>query len=182
MKNNFNHIFLFALGLGLAGCMSEDGTTDPDPDQETSSTESAITSGYHMLSNYAYNQCMGSKKGAVNEILSLNTPCYRTYFNLWSFVPAGPANTYYLVSAVNGLCAEVNNGTSTPGERVDEWYCDGLASEQWVQSYRVISGEVFSQFRHVGTNECLDTVGGPGSQLMQWTCDPNNNTQTWLVE
>jgi Ricin-type beta-trefoil lectin domain len=181
MKNKFDHIVLIALGVGLAGCMAEDTTSDPNSDQETSSTESAITTGYHLVLNDAYSQCMGSKKGALNEILSLNI-CYRTTLNEWSFVPAGPANTFYMVNAANGLCAEVNNGTSTPGERVDEWYCDGLASEQWVQSFRVIAGQVYSQFRHAGTNQCLDTVGSGGSQLMQWTCDANNNAQTWLVE
>lgn len=37
--------------------------------------------------------------------------------------------------------------------------------------------------RHAGTNQCLDTVGGPGSQLMQYTCGQAApaNVQSWIT-
>jgi hypothetical protein len=70
---------------------------------------------------------------------------------------------------------EVNNGTSTPKETVDQFTCNGLASEQWVLEGLTL--------RHAGTNQCLDTVGGPGSQLMQWTCGDAHpaNVQSWIT-
>ena len=74
----------------------------------------------------------------------------------------GAPNTYVIRNQASGFCMEVDNGTSTPGETVDEFTCNGrrLSSGCWKGS----------PSRHAGTNQCLDTVSGPGSELMQWTC------------
>jgi hypothetical protein len=46
----------------------------------------------------------------------------------------------------------------------------------------------YLQLRHAGTNQCLDTVGGRNSDMMQFDCDnggdnvpPSNPTQFWQV-
>jgi hypothetical protein len=91
-------------------------------------------------------------------------------------VPTGSANTFFVVNG-SGFCMEVNNGTSTPGEAVDQFDCNGQASEQWVL------GEGLTM-RHAGTHQCLDTVGGRGSRLMQFTCGQSSPpaAQSWIVE
>jgi hypothetical protein len=142
--------------------------------------KAAADSNYHEIVNLAYDQCIDAPNGALNVILKL-APCNGSGSQKWAFVLAAAPSTYYLVNRRSGYCAEVNGGTTVPGERVDEWFCNGTTAEQWVQSFRVIGGVAYQQFRHTGTGLCLDTVGGPGSQLMQWHCDPNNDAQTWLV-
>jgi hypothetical protein len=147
---------------------------------EDSGRLTIAASSYHEIVNYAYNQCLEAPGGTLNVRLRL-AGCNGSGTQKWAFVAAPSANTYYLVNRAGGFCAEVNNGTSSPGEAVDEYYCNGTAAEQWVQSARVISGLLYQHFTHSGTALCLDTVGGAGSQLMQWYCTPDNDAQTWLV-
>jgi hypothetical protein len=136
----------------------------------------AVPSGARQIRNAAFSQCVDAPGGADNVQLKLS-PCNKSVRSrLWTFVPTGVADTYFIVNAASLECMEVNDGTSTPGERVDEFTCDGLASEQWV-----VEG---LRLRHAGTNQCLDTVGGPGSALMQFTCGEESpaGVQEWIVE
>ena len=73
---------------------------------------------------------------------------------------AASPDTFHLVNKRSGYCAEVNNGTSIAGELVDQWHCNGMASEQWVRSF-VSSRDflTYERYRHLGTGLCLDTVG-----------------------
>ncbi|MER5435723.1 RICIN domain-containing protein [Streptomyces sp. NPDC002588] len=141
----------------------------------------AAATSYHEIVNLAYNQCIEAPGGALNVRLRL-ADCNGSSTQKWAFVAASTANTYYIVNQAGGYCMEVNNGTADPGETVDVYTCNGTASERWVQSFRVVNAVVYQQFTHEGTTMCLDTVSGPGSQLMQWNCDPNNDAQTWLVK
>jgi hypothetical protein len=135
---------------------------------------------HHYIVNFAYGGCIDAPNSLLNVRLRL-AACLGSSTHDWSFVAASSPNTYYLVNVASGYCAEVNNNSGSPGEAVDEWYCNGTQAEQWVQSFRVIDGTVYQQFRHAGTNQCLDTVGGRDSQLMQWYCDAANDAQTWWV-
>jgi hypothetical protein len=76
------------------------------------------------------------------------------------------------------LDAEVNQGTNVPGERVDTWFWNGTLSEVWSEVPRAIGGV---SYENAGSHFCLDTVGGAGSELMQWPCDPYNRAQAWLL-
>jgi hypothetical protein len=127
-----------------------------------------------ILRNAAYSQCIDAPGGVLNVRLKL-VACSGSGTQQWAFMPTGVAKTYVIQNQASGFCMEVNNGTSTPGETVDQFYCNGLASEQWV-----LEGH---SLRHAGTNQCLDTVGGPGSQLMQWTCGQASppNVQSWIT-
>jgi hypothetical protein len=126
------------------------------------------------IRNAAYSQCIDAPGGALNVRLKL-VACSSSGTQQWTFLPTGAANTYVIRNQASGLCMEVNNGTSTPKETVDEFTCNGLASEQWVLEGLTL--------RHAGTNQCLDTVGGPGSQLMQYTCGQAApaNVQSWIT-
>lgn len=135
---------------------------------------------YREIVNLAHGQCLDAPGGALNVQLKL-AKCNGTDSQKWVFVPASAPNTYYFVNKRSRYCAEVNGGTSTPGERVDQWLCNGTTAEQWVQHLRPLAELVYQRFEHAGTGLCLDTVGGAGSQLMQWYCDPGNDAQTWLV-
>jgi Ricin-type beta-trefoil lectin domain len=126
------------------------------------------------IRNAAYSQCIDAPGGRLNVRLKL-VACSGSGTQQWTFMPTGAANTYVIRNRQSGFCMEVNNGTSTPKEAVDQFTCDGLASEQWV-----LEG---LKLRHVGTNQCLDTVGGPGSELMQYTCGDAHpvNVQDWIT-
>lgn len=153
-----------------------------DESATTGATAQAVTT-YNYLYNRQYRQYVDAPGGAFNVMLKISSSFPSTEEVRWSSVPVGPANTYYFVNQASGLCMEVNNGTATPGERIDEYTCNGTASEQWVRTDIVIGGVSYAQFKHAGTNLCLDTVGGADSNLMQWTCDPigSNDAQLWRV-
>ncbi|MER7181607.1 RICIN domain-containing protein [Streptomyces hyaluromycini] len=145
-------------------------------------TAAAAASSYHTIRNLAYNQCVDAPGGVLNVRLQL-VGCNGSSTQNWAFVSTGASNTYYLVNQASGYCAEVNNGTSIPGEAVEEYVCDGLASEQWVESAVIVNQSAGVKFTHVGTNLCLDTVSSAGSQLMQWNCDDAHpaEAQVWIV-
>jgi hypothetical protein len=163
--------------LAVGGC-GEDPGTEADP--QTSVEQSELQASVHQIKNAHYQQCVSARFTRLNEILSMET-CGDKDRQSWKFVPATPTS-WYLVNKATGFCAEVNNGTSNPGERVDEWYCNGERAEQWVEvPVTLPNGTAAVELRHAGTNLCLDTVGGTNSQLMQWPCDRNNQTQAWFI-
>jgi hypothetical protein len=126
------------------------------------------------IRNVAYAQCVDAPGGGLNVRLRL-VNCSGSGTQQWAFTPTGAPDTYVIRNQSSGFCMEVNNGTGTPGETVDEFTCNGLASEHWV-----LDGP---RLRHEGTNQCLDTVGGPGSELMQYTCgeEAPANVQSWTT-
>jgi Ricin-type beta-trefoil lectin domain len=140
----------------------------------------ALAAGTQQIVNRLYSQCVTAPNGTVNVVLVLYV-CLGSSFDSWTLVPAGPVNTYYLVNQLSGLCAEVNNGTSLPFERVDDFYCNGTRAEQWIkQEYATVGGVDYYLFVHYGTYECLDTVGSYSSQLMQYDCH-GNYAQQWKL-
>lgn len=179
------------IGVGMAGVASAStgasmvapaigasGADRPPVSISARINAAAAAGGYHMIMNSAYKQCVDAPNGALNVVLRIAT-CNGSDTQKWAFVP-GPSSSTYLLNKSSGYCAEVNQGTSVPGELVDEWHCDGTQAEQWIPRFRGVD-RVSYQHRLAGTHLCLDTVGGPGSQLMQWYCGANNDFQTWLV-
>ncbi|MER7923189.1 RICIN domain-containing protein [Streptomyces sp. NPDC096057] len=164
------------------GASAAASTPDPTAVVSARVAAAAAASSYHTIKNMAYSQCVDAPGGVLNVRLQLAN-CNGSTTQNWAFVSTGSTDTYYLVNQASGYCAEVNNGTSVPGETVDEYLCDGLASEQWVEATAIVDQRVGAKFRHVGTNLCLDTVGGTGSQLMQWSCDDAHPAaaQVWTV-
>ena len=172
--------FVVLTSVAMTGCLG--GAPDSAQGDEPATTDvTAQSSTYNWIRNKQYVQCVDAPGGAFNVMLKIS-PCYGDEMH-WASVPAGPANTYYFVNLSSGLCMEVNNGTATPGERIDEYSCNGTASEQWVRTDILINNVSYAQFKHAGTNLCLDTVGSENSNLMQWTCDPigSNDAQLWRV-
>ncbi|KUM89748.1 hypothetical protein AQI88_39505 [Streptomyces cellostaticus] len=169
------------IASGTVATATEAGAVQPGANVSARIAATAAASSYHEIVNLAYHQCVEAPRGALNVRLRLAECNGLSAAQKWAFVAAPAASTYYLVNQAGGYCMEVNDGTANPGETVDEYFCNGTASEQWVQSFRTVNGIVYQQFTHSGTSLCLDTVSGPGSQLMQWNCDAGNDAQTWLV-
>jgi hypothetical protein len=174
--------------LGLTTLGTATAATAADPVQlattDLSARVDAAAGEHHLIENRKYHQCLDAPGGALNVRLKLSSCNNSSSSQKWAFVLASATSTYstfYLVNQRSGYCAEVNNGTTIPGERVDQWFCNGTTAEQWDQLDRNIGGVIYSQFRHTGTGLCLDTVSGAGSQLMQWYCDSDNDAQLWLV-
>jgi hypothetical protein len=172
-------VVVVAGALAFGGCAAET-RTETETEPPTGVEQSSLAS-YHRIENAYYQQCVSPRFTQLNEILTMESCSTRYARQYWNFVPATPTS-WYLVNSATNLCAEVNNGTSNPGERVDEWYCDGETAEQWVEvPVTLPDGRAAVLLRHAGTNLCLDTVGGTNSQLMQWPCDPGNRTQAWII-
>jgi hypothetical protein len=128
--------------LSMAGCVDEAPIADSESDataeiaaQPNELTQrilaQAAVSTFHSVRNRLYSQCMDAPGGAFNVILKLAN-CQSLSEQHWAFVAAPASNTFFLVNQLTGLCAEVNNGTANPGERVDEFTCNGSTAEQWV--------------------------------------------------
>jgi hypothetical protein len=168
---------------GFTGCLAEAPTAEPDLTSPTSAEiqAAAAAANFHGIKNELYSQCVDAPGGTLNVTLRLAS-CGIAATQKWAFVAAGPANTFFIVNQLSGLCMEVNNGTAIPGERVDQFSCTGSTAEQWVATTRLVGGVAYQQYRHAGTSQCLDTVGAQGSNLMQFTCDPNGDAQSWLVQ
>jgi hypothetical protein len=200
-KIKLTHIAVVAAStLTVSGCLADESNTDadqaqaelgtsasaistdnsPPPASLNTSAHGALTVNFHQIVNLAFSQCMDAPNGTLNVVLRI-AACTNSDTQKWAFVATSSPGIFNLVNKRSGFCAEVNNGTSTAGELVDEFHCDGGQAEQWVQSFRVIDGVTYQQFRHAGTQLCLDTVGAAGSQLMQFNCGAANDAQTWLV-
>lgn len=174
-------LVIAATSLAFAGCMSP----DEDPQQE-SDVESAITT-FHSIYNEYYHQYVNAPNGALNVTLNLARSQNSSY---WYFAADGVdqlgRQKYLLRNYYSGYCAEVNGNSTAPFARVDEWICDGSQqSEQWVKIEHSVDGVSYDMLQHANTDQCLDTVGGTDSNLMQYTCDspndPNFNAQTWSI-
>jgi hypothetical protein len=172
-------LVITATSLAFAGCMS----LDDEPQQE-SDVESAIAT-YHRIVNEKYNQFVNAPNGALNVTLNLaRQPAY-WYLDADGLDQLG-RQKYLLRNLFSGYCAEVNDNSTAPGARVDEWICDGSQqSEQWVKIEHSVNGFSYDYLQHANTDQCLDTVGGADSNLMQYTCDspndPQINAQTWDI-
>ena len=139
----------------------------------------------YRLRNWAYDQCMASPELRLNVVLRI-LPCSGTGagYGKWNLEPKyyRSGNSYRMHNVDTHHCAEVNQGTAFPGELVDDFTCNWQQEETWERLPYQIGWDTYYQFRHAGTNLCLDTVGGPGSQLMQWPCDVHSAAQLWKVE
>jgi hypothetical protein len=171
-------LLLTGAGLFAGAANASAATSTPGSTANASAriNAAAAATGFQQIRNAAFSQCVDAPNAGFNVRLKL-APCSSFIATrVWAFVPTGAANTFFVVNRASGLCMEVNNGTSTPGETVDEFTCNGLSSEQWV-----VEGLTL---RHAGTNQCLDTVGGRGSELMQFTCGQSSPpaAQSWIVE
>ena len=141
MKNKLNQIILATLStLSIVGCLADGPVTDtikrrskappeaanasPSDLPNTDQAQVAAAGNFHEIVNLAFNQCIDAPNGALNVILKV-AACNGSDTQKWSFVAAPSPNTFFLVNKRSGFCAEVNNGTSTPGERVDEFHCNG---------------------------------------------------------
>jgi hypothetical protein len=171
-----------ATTVAVAAGASAAGPASDNAARISAHNDAAATAGYHQIKNFRYAQCVDAPGARLNVRLRL-AGCSWPGSQKWGFVPTGAANTYFLVNQSSGFCMEVNNGTSTPGETVDEYLCDGLTSEQWIEDDFTFLDTTYARFRNVGSNQCLDTVSGAGSALMQWPCDApgGNGAQTWSV-
>jgi len=176
--------------LGMGGCLMNESAADPTSGSATEALSgtavadpiSAAAGNFHQIKNRAFDQCISAPNGALNVVLKLADCNDSDTTQGWAFVATSSPGVFNIVNQNSGFCMEVNNGTSNPGERVDEFHCNGTTAELWAQSFRVIDGVAYQQYTHSGTNQCLDTVSGRGSQLMQFNCGAGNDAQTWLVQ
>ena len=158
------------VGAGFAPTASGASAASPHPQ-----SVKAAAGGFKHLRNVFFSQCVDAPGGRHNVVLRI-ADCGSSATQNWAMIPAGPANTFIFVNQQSGECMEVNSGSSTPGELVDEFTCNGSSAELWVQEGL--------NLRHSGTGLCLDTVSGRGSQLAQFSCGTGvpAGTQLWIIE
>lgn len=107
----------------------------------------------------------------------------RTYFARGSLLGTGddfgvvPGARYVLVNSRSGLCLDVTNGSLSPGGRVQQWTCNGLAPQEW--RLQPGGGGVYAlQSRHSGL--CLSApAASAGAALEQRPCD-GSVSQRWI--
>jgi hypothetical protein len=93
------------------------------------------------------------------------------------FRGAGTSNQYAL---------SISNNSATNGTQVVQWwYQANNAYQQWTYTEKTQSdGEVFTQFKNVGTGKCLAVAGAgdgrisPGDKVIIWGCGSGQD-QWW---
>ena len=146
---------------------------------------SAEAATSYRIRNLAYDQCMGAPDLSLNVVLRIlpcdSGPGFRRWYT--ETVSYRHSDIYRFRNVGTGRCAEVNQDSAVPGELVDDWTCNTTSAERWQAIPVMIGWDTYYRFKHVNTELCLDTVGGSGSQLMQWYCDTSfNAAQLWKVE
>lgn len=110
-------------------------------------------------------------------------------------LPSGDANltpalvagrTYRLISQQSGYCADVENGSTTPGANVRQWYCNALNPQSW----RLVDKgngywALVAQNSGQGNPLCLDNAGAAGPEaykpdVIVWSCT-GDTPQNWLI-
>jgi hypothetical protein len=130
---------------------------------------------YQQIRNLIHDQCVEAPNGAFNIRLKLAACSSDNPTANWVLVPTGVGNTMFIVNMASGFCMTVNGGSSSPFAAVNEFICTGQASQRWVQDG--------ARLRHADTNQCLDTVAGASSELMQFTCgqEAPAGIQSWEI-
>lgn len=97
----------------------------------------------------------------------------------FQFQPVG-ADTYRIVNTGNGLCVDVDGGSSTNNARIIQWTCNG-AGNQTFQLNQVATGIYRLIATHSG--KCVDVTSGStadAAKLIQYTCGSGSN-QRWTL-
>lgn len=140
---------------------------------------SVVFSGQFQIQNLAYGQCVVPASTSKNATLRLADCRSSGSRAVWTFVKSGDIN--FISNKATGWCMEVNDGTMIPGERVDQFDCNGSGAVQWYElPTRAANGAFYLEIRNAHSNLCLDTVAGRGSDLMQYVCD-GNDAQLWIL-
>jgi hypothetical protein len=140
----------------------------------TATDASAATVSSVQIENVAFSQCVETPSLAANLRLRI-ARCSLSSAQLWSLTPTGAPSTYVIRNQFSDRCIGAGSATATPGAAVVQLTCDGSAAQHWV-----VEG---LRYRHEGTDQCLDTVGGRGSDLMQFTCGQESpaGVQSWFI-
>jgi hypothetical protein len=154
---------LAALVLTVAGSVALAGSANAD----------VPGTAFRSIRNNAWGQCAGSAGTAGGTHVSLNT-CDSASSRNWVKVPTGQANTFYFVHKLSGLCLTAPSNSA--GQVITIDVCSASPTQSWVQLPDL-------KLLHLGTGLCLDTVGGPGSELMQWFCGQEApvGVQSWII-
>ena len=103
--------------------------------------------------------------------------CNGTRTQSWTYLLAGWTDDLYpvyeLVNVNSGKCLEVYHSSTANGAGVDQWPCNGTATQLWVY----VGGA------HVNFNsgKCLEVYHSStasGAKVDQWTCN-GTSTQYW---
>lgn len=95
--------------------------------------------------------------------------------------PIVSGGTYRLMHKGTNQCLDVNNNSSQPGSRVQQWTDNGSNAQRWVITKE---NDGYYKLTHKGTNQCLDVgnnSSAAGANVSQWT-DNGNNAQRWKLE
>ena len=89
-----------------------------------------------------------------------------------------------IVNAETRYCADVKqeDGGNTPGARVQQWNCTGVAEQHWFPHQVAATRDVFT-FTSGQSHFCLDVRNGstaPGALIQQWPCN-GTAAQEWQV-
>jgi len=162
----------------------------------TAGSASASVGQYLDISNIYYRTCATAVNGNLNAAVGQYV-CINSDLQLWfpaNYPPRQPGQPAYLhlINRYTGYCLEVNNNSTAAGARVDAFYCGSSGVDwMWTPRVRTVAG-IYGWLEHLvngqPTGECLDTVGGANSVLMQYTCDrtlhgghPETDPQLWKL-
>jgi hypothetical protein len=174
----------FLTGAGMAAvATTASASTHQAPNSPTSisaSLKAAAAGNYHQIVNKAYDQCVDVNQASTAPSVQLQiVGCNNTGAQAWAPVLIS-GNTYYLVNQNSGDCIDVRNGSTATFAAVQQFPCNGTGAQQWIRTPVFVNGAIWETLMNANSGLCLDTVSGPGSKLMQYTCG-GNDPQLWQV-
>lgn len=145
-------------------------------------TSSTLPTGTAFTST-AVAQHSGKCVDAVNATAAgqlVQNTCGGQALQSWRFQPVG-ADTYTVVNASNGLCMDVDGGSTANNARIIQWNCNG-ASNQTFQ-LNLVSGKIYRLIA-TSSGRCVDVTSAStanGATLIQYTCGNGTNQRFTLA-
>ncbi|BCY09003.1 RICIN domain-containing protein [Actinoplanes sp. L3-i22] len=142
----------------------------------------AATAGPFQIYNKAYGQCVDVPGGSTADSVQLRIwPCNGTDAQKWWLEDIGLGATRFR-NVHSNKCIDVRGNSQSPFAVVQQYTCNSTFAQQW--SVGVVlgnDGRLWRDPQHYAVNQCLDTVGGATSSLMQYTCQ-GNDPQLWMFQ
>jgi ricin-type beta-trefoil lectin protein len=93
-----------------------------------------------------------------------------------------------IVNDHSGKCAEVYHSQTSNGANVDQWSCNGTATQTW--NFELVGVDTYGNpvglIKNANSGKCFEVYNwgaGNGSNVDQWTCAPQDHSnQLWDLD
>jgi Ricin-type beta-trefoil lectin domain len=88
---------------------------------------------------------------------------------------------YQRIVNFDGRCLDMTGRSTAKGVQPQQWTCNGGSNQEWAFN---IPGRWDTLIKNKNSGLCLSILNNnlnPGSEVIQWTCDPNDSFENWIT-